>query len=68
VFPVRYEHHIHVGSKAIPITGRRGIQDFEMLRIPHSLDSRLTDGGGVVSLPVFTSQKHYCSASGSHFC
>jgi hypothetical protein len=31
-------------SKAIPATGR------EMLRIPHCLDNRLTDGGRIVSL------------------
>jgi hypothetical protein len=33
--------------------------------------SRLSDGGEVVSLthrPRSTSQKHYCSASGSHCC
>jgi hypothetical protein len=42
-----------------------------MLRIPHCLDSRLTDGGKVVrpkhrlrSIP----QKHYFSAFDSHFC
>jgi hypothetical protein len=41
-----------------------------MLRIPHYLDSRLTDGGKVVSLtqrPRYTPQKHYFSASGNHF-
>jgi hypothetical protein len=33
-----------------------------MLRIPHCLDNRLTDGGKVVSPthpPYFTPQKHY---------
>jgi hypothetical protein len=42
-----------------------------MLRIPHGLDSRLTDGGEVVSpthRPRSTLQKHYFSASGTHFC
>jgi hypothetical protein len=42
-----------------------------MLRSPPCLDSRLTDGGKVVS-PThrrrFTPQKHYFSASGTHFC
>jgi hypothetical protein len=41
-----------------------------MLRIPHSLDSRLIDGSKVVSLtnwPFFTPKKHYFSASGTHF-
>jgi hypothetical protein len=42
----------------------------EMLRIPHCVDSRLTDSGKVVSpthLPRFTLQKHYFSAAGTHF-
>jgi hypothetical protein len=42
-----------------------------MLRIPHCLDNRLTDGGKAVSpkhRPRSTPQKHYCSASGTHFC
>jgi hypothetical protein len=38
-----------------------------MLRIPHFLDNRLTDGGKVVP-PLFTSQKHYYFyVSGTHF-
>jgi hypothetical protein len=43
----------------------------EMLRIPHCLDSRFTDSGKVVSpthQPRSTPQKHYLSASGTHFC
>jgi hypothetical protein len=42
-----------------------------MLRIPHCLDNRLTDGGKVVSpthLPHTTPQKHYLSVSGTNFC
>jgi hypothetical protein len=42
-----------------------------MLRIPHCLDIRLTDGGKVVSpthRPRSTPQKHYFSASGNNFC
>jgi hypothetical protein len=42
-----------------------------MLRIPHCLDNRLTDGGKVVSpmhRPCSTSQKHYFSGSGTRFC
>jgi hypothetical protein len=41
-----------------------------MLRIPHCLDSRLTDGGNVSPTlpPRSTPQKHYLSASGTHFC
>jgi hypothetical protein len=64
VFPVRYEH-LHIKSKAISITGRGGLLVGEISRIPHCLDSRLTDGGKVLSLtnqPRSTSQKHL------HFC
>jgi hypothetical protein len=42
-----------------------------MSRIPYSLESRLTDGGKVVSLthrPRSTHQKHYFSLSDTHFC
>jgi hypothetical protein len=35
-------------SKAIPVTGCGGPYGCKMLRIPHCLDSRLTDGGKVV--------------------
>jgi hypothetical protein len=42
-----------------------------MLRIPHCLDNRLTDSGKAVSStrrPHSIPQKHYFSASGTHFC
>jgi hypothetical protein len=42
-----------------------------MLRIPHCLESRLTDGGKIVSptrRPHSTPQTDYFSASGIHFC
>jgi hypothetical protein len=43
-----------------------------MLRIPHCVDNRLTDGGKVVSpkhRPHFTPQKHYFFyVSAIHFC
>jgi hypothetical protein len=42
-----------------------------MLKIPHCLDSRLTDGGKVVSpahRPRSPPQKYYFSASGTHSC
>jgi hypothetical protein len=37
-------------SKHIPVTGNGYQQGFEMLRIPHYLDIRFTDGCKVVSL------------------
>jgi hypothetical protein len=42
-----------------------------MLRIPHCLENRLSDGRTVVSpthWPHSTRQKHYFSASGTNFC
>jgi hypothetical protein len=42
-----------------------------MLRIPHCLDNRLTDGVKVVISihpPHFIPQKHYFYVSGTHFC
>jgi hypothetical protein len=41
-------------SKAIPVTGLGGLYSCEMLRIPHCLDTGLTDGGKVVSRPHVT--------------
>jgi hypothetical protein len=63
-------YNVKVKNKAIPVTGRGGLQGCEMLRIPHCLDSRLTDGGKVVistHRPRFTLQKHYFPASGTNF-
>jgi hypothetical protein len=55
-------------NKAIPVTGREGPQGCETSRLPHFLESRLIDGGEVVSLtrrPPFTPRKipdtHFCS-------
>jgi hypothetical protein len=42
-----------------------------VLRIPHSLHTRLTDGANVVNLthrPRSTPEKYYFPASGTHFC
>jgi hypothetical protein len=36
-------------GKAIPVTGCEGPQGCERSRLPHFLDSRLTDGGEVYS-------------------
>jgi hypothetical protein len=50
-------------SKAIPVTGLGGLYDFEMLRIPHCLDSRLTVNCEILATcssnysPVRTSQE-----------
>jgi hypothetical protein len=58
-------------AKAIPVTGLGGLQGCEMLRIPHCLDNRLTDGGKFVSpthSPHSTPQEHYFYVSGTHFC
>jgi hypothetical protein len=50
VFPVRYEHHLHIKTKTIPVTGRAGLLCCWMMRIPHCLDTLLTDDGEVVSV------------------
>jgi hypothetical protein len=42
--------HLRHNSKAIPVTDCRGLWVCEMLRIPHCIDTRLTNGGEVVSL------------------
>jgi hypothetical protein len=43
-----------------------------MLRIPHCLNSRLTDGGKYVNLkrrpPLYSSDTLFFSAFGTHFC
>jgi hypothetical protein len=49
-------------NKAIPLTGRGGLQGCEMWRNPQCLDSRLTYGSEVVSLmrrPCFTPQTDF---------
>jgi hypothetical protein len=50
MLPVRYEHRLDIKSEAIPVTGRGFLQGCEMLRAPHCLDNRLTDGDKVASL------------------
>jgi hypothetical protein len=47
-------------GKAIPVAGRQGPSGSEKSRFPHFQDSRLTDGGEVVSpmrRPPFTPQE-----------
>jgi hypothetical protein len=42
-----------------------------MLRIPHYVDNRVTEGGKVfihTNQPRYTLHKHYFSLSGPHFC
>jgi hypothetical protein len=51
---------VYIKGKAIPVTGREGPYGRESARLPHLLDNRLTDGGGVVSLirwPPFVPQE-----------
>jgi hypothetical protein len=58
---------IKVKGKAIPVMGRGGPQSCDMLRLPHFLVNRLTDGDEVVSLthrPSFTLRK----IPSAHFC
>jgi hypothetical protein len=50
MFPVQDEHPLHIKSKAIPITGHGGLWVFKTSRIPHFLESKLTDGNKVFSL------------------
>jgi hypothetical protein len=60
--PYKQESLNVVYGKAIPVIGRGSLSGCEMLRIPHSLDNRLKDGGKVVSpthQPHFTPKKHY---------
>jgi hypothetical protein len=59
---------VTVKGKAIPVTGREGSQDCETSRLP---DSRLTDGGKVVSLthrPPFIPPPPPRKIPGTHFC
>jgi hypothetical protein len=44
--------YLNSNRKAISVTGNGGLQDCEILRIPHCLYSWLTDGGEVVSLTL----------------
>jgi hypothetical protein len=42
--------------KAIPVTDRGTLYSYEISRIPHCLENRLTDGGEVV---IFTLQRRF---------
>jgi hypothetical protein len=47
-------------GKAVPVTGREGLEGCERSRLPHLLDdNRLTDGGEVslTRRPLFTTQE-----------
>jgi hypothetical protein len=62
VFPLRYEHHLHIKSEAILVTGRGGLQGCDVSSFPHCVHNRPTDGGEAVSprhRPRFTSIKHF---------
>jgi hypothetical protein len=57
-----------VKSKVILVSGHRGLEGCEMSRIPHCLDSRLTDGSCQIHVPAaLYPQEDYFSASGTHF-
>jgi hypothetical protein len=59
--------NIKVKGKAIPVLAVEVHRVVKTLRLPHFLDSQLTDGGEVVSLmcwPSFTPRK----IPGTHFC
>jgi hypothetical protein len=52
---------VQLKGKAIPVTGRGGPYGCETSRLPHFVDSRLTDGGEVVSFtrrPLSRPQDH----------
>jgi hypothetical protein len=61
------EHGNKSKSKAIPLTARGGLQGYEMLRIPHCLDNRLTVNCEILATcsstysPVLTSQEAHSS-------
>jgi hypothetical protein len=57
--------------KTIPVTGRRDLWGCEILKTSHCIESRLTNGGKIISLtcrPPIYSQKYCVCASGTHFC
>jgi hypothetical protein len=50
LFPVGYEHHLHIKSKVFPVIFPGDLHDWEVWRIPYYLDNRLTDCGEVLSI------------------
>jgi hypothetical protein len=59
--------YISPEGKAIPVTGRGGLEGCETSRLPYFLENRLTDGSEVVSLTrrsLFTPRK----IPDTHFC
>jgi hypothetical protein len=53
-------------GKAIPVTGRRGPYSSKTMRLPRSVDNRITHGGGCQSYTpaAFTPRK----IPGTHLC
>jgi hypothetical protein len=49
VFPVRYEHPLHIESKAIPISGREGPYRDKKSSIPQFVERRIKYDGEFVS-------------------
>jgi hypothetical protein len=71
LFPVRYEQHLHIESKIIPVTGSGDLYSCELLWIPLCPESGLIDGDEVVSLtrsPCSAPQKLFISVYGTNFC
>jgi hypothetical protein len=69
--PKLNKNNVEEASKAIPVSGREGVLDCEMLMISQCLDSRLTDDSEIVSLkhrPRSSPQKHMLFVSGIYLC
>jgi hypothetical protein len=64
IFLSRNVINLPVKSKAIPVTGREGPSGCETSRVPHFLDSRLTEIVSPTHRPPFPPRK----IPGTHFC
>jgi hypothetical protein len=62
--PQTYRTYVKKVSKVIPVTGRGGVREFQMSRIPHLLNNRFTDGVRLSSGRALHPEKN----SGTRFC